>query len=526
MFNRKISSLIAIILILALSLCLFSCSKKPSEKSFKEAQRESVEEFVDNFKKGTERFFELDYNDISVKNDISVSLSDEILTMLRSSIGEDMSWLNDLKITSLQNHKDGNLSASFGLNYNTNSLIALEAILSATDNSAYIALPALTSKLLKLDLTGENETAAIFNFATSAKVKDFLPDADTLGNVVLRYYDILMNAFTNISFTEGSLTVGDLSTECIVYTATLTRAEVMALVLNILETVKADEDINAYVKKIADFAESSSTDGTTADEVYAEYVSALDEAIEEIKTSDIENTELEAFKWTSYVTKKNDILATSFDFLDDEESYTFFTGRVQDGENIATQVYLAENGTRILELEGKLTEKKDKQTGTYEISSEGKSMLFIDIADLDMKKLEEGLISGSFTICPSKGLIDKITEEMDSDSAAVSIAGLTIASLSFKLDVDQKNANSASMTFAILNSGKPYISISASSTVAKGGEITVPSENNLVTDAEAWASSLDLNAFLENLENSGLPSFVIDLVSQYIMMLMYGASPF
>ena len=133
MFNRKISSLIAIILILALSLCLFSCSKKPSEKNFKEAQRESVEEFVNDFKKGTERFFELDYADMSIKNEISISLSDEILTILRSSVGEDMTWLNDLNITQLQNYKGNNMSATIGLNYKTNPLFTLEAILNSTD---------------------------------------------------------------------------------------------------------------------------------------------------------------------------------------------------------------------------------------------------------------------------------------------------------------------------------------------------------------------------------------------------------
>ena len=147
--------------------------------------------------------------------------------------------------------------------------------------------------------------------------------------------------------------------------------------------------------------------------------------------------------------------------------------------------------------------------------------------NIDIKKLEDdGLVSGSFTICPSKGLIDMITEDMDSEESTNLLPGLAIASFSIKLDVDQKSAEKAEITISVLNSGAPYVSATVSSEVSKGQSTTLPSENNVVVSAEEWLIGMDFDAFLEKLEASGLPSFVIELAEQYIMMLQYGYSPY
>ena len=515
MNNRKILSVISILLMLSLSLCFFSCASKPSEKTFKEVQRASVEELVKEINKGYDKLDKVDYTNTSMKTDISISLSNEVLTMLRSSSGEDMTWLNDLNISMLTNYKGKLASVNLGLNYKTNSLLALEAIMNLTSNDAYLAIPVLTSKVLKLDL-GDADIAAVYD-PTNNAVLELMPDKEVLGRIILKYYDIVMAAFTNISFTEGTLTVDDVTEECIVYTASLSRGQVMTLALNILETVKADQDIHDYVKRVDAYAAENEL---SEESIYDEFVKALDENIAEAKAEDPElfNDTTEAVKWTSYMTKDNEILANAFELIGEEESYSLFIGKAQNGENIALNAYLKTNGETTYELEGKLTEVKGKQSGTYEISVEGESMLFVDVADLDTKKLEDGLISGSFTLCPSKGLIDMITENAGGDAVSAGVLpGLAIASFSLKIDVDQKSDRDATFDISLLNSGSPYVSLTVSTEVSEGKEIKLPAENNVSVSTEEWAAEMDLNAFIENLENSGLPSFVVELISQYIM---------
>ena len=117
-------------------------------------------------------------------------------------------------------------------------------------------------------------------------------------------------------------------------------------------------------------------------------------------------------------------------------------------------------------------------------------------------------------------------EDMDSEESTNLLPGLAIASFSIKLDVDQKSAEKAEITISVLNSGAPYVSAKVSSEISKGQSTTLPSENNVVVSAEEWLVGMDFDAFLEKLEASGLPSFVIELAEQYIMILQYGYSPY
>ena len=505
--KRMWKMMIAMLLILSLSVGLIACAPKPSEKTFKNAQKDAFEEFVDQFLEG---YALTDSGDVASTTKMNVKLSEELLTMLRSLTGEQMNWINDLVIQLDQNAKDGKMEEMLFLGYKDKELLSVKLLSDLANGKVFIGVPILSKKYLspKQNVLAGGATAAS-SALMSGKLFQYLPAEKDMEKLLNRYYDLVMNAVTGVTFESGKLSAGGVEQECTVYKLELTVDQLQAIAKEFLEALKKDEDLKKVVYDLANgmLKENIIPPGETADGVYNEFVAAIDDALEDLAAAEKDNTV--ALKWTTYMTKKSETIGTKLELLDEESAGTIFVGKAQNGENIGVEVYVESEGKKALEIKGELTEKKQVQNGTYELKVDGKSMLFVDVKDLSAKQLEEGYIDGTFKICPSKGLIDEIGIEGFGP-------GLMFASMAIEVDVAQtKEQTTLAMT--LLNNGAAYVGINLEIQEKKATDVTLPSDNEVTDNTKNWVQQHTNSTELKNqLKNSGLPASITEQLDFFV----------
>ena len=505
--NRIWKMMIAMLLILSLSVGLIACAPKPSEKTFKNAQKDAFEEMVDQFLEGYEM---TGTGDVATTTKMNVKLSEDLLTILRSLTGEQMNWINDLVIQLDQNAKDDKMEEMLFLGYKDKELLSVKLLSDLANGKVFIGVPILSKKYLspKQNVLAGGTTAAS-SALMSGKLFQYLPAEKDMEKLLNRYYDLVMNAMTGVTFESGKLSAGGVEQECTVYHLELTVDQLQAIAKEFLETLKKDEDLKKAVCDLANgmLKENIVPPGQTADDIYNEFVAAIDDALEELAAAEKDDTV--ALKWTTYMTKKSEIIGTKLELLDEESAGTIFVGKAQNGENIGIEIYAESEGKKDFEIKGELTETKQVQNGTYELKMEGKSMLFVDVKDLSVKQLEEGYIDGTFKICPSKGLIDEIGLEGFGP-------GLAFASMAIEVDVNQ-NKDQTTLALTLVNKDAAYVSINLEIQERKAADITLPSSNEVTDSVKNWVQQHTNSTALKNqLKNSGLPTSITEKMDFFV----------
>jgi len=519
MMKRIWKSTIAILLVLCLSVGLAACSSKPSEKTFKKAQKDAFEDAVAQILEG---YALTNSGDMATTVNMSVKLSEDLLTTLRSMTGENMDWLNDVTIQLNQNAKDDKTAQELQLAYKGKALLAIKMLSDVAKGDMFVAIPALTKKYLKN--TANNQTNGTGGAVSapavliSGDITKYLPSEKVLEKVLYRYYDIIMNGLTGVKFESGKLSAGGVEQDCTVYTLELTPNKVVAVGKQVLESLKTDKDIKDAIYTFANgiIKDGLLGSGVTADDAYTEFTDAIDEALAELKVGEGVDGDAVICKWITYMTKKNEVIGTKLELADKKVFGTIFAGKAQNGEKIGVEVYAEVEGDKIFEIKGDLTEQKQVQNGTYELKVEGESMLFVDVKDLSVKQLEEGKLDGTFKICPSKGLLGKL----NMNGAAV----VSLASMAIEVDVAQENEQKVTMTLTLLNNGASVLSITLDYQMKDATAVTLPGDSDVTKEIETWVDSMDADALKTQLKNSGLPTSITNMMSQFVDGFLQGLS--
>lgn len=506
MFSTRIfKTVIAMLLLLTLTCGLLACGAAPSEKSFDKAYDKAVDELLESIDQYYDNTNKYDMQDMKIDAEIGVDLSDDLLNLLRSYTAQDLSFVNDAKINFTENLKGDTVSMALGLAYGKNDIISANIIMDMVGKNAFVDIPVLSDLALKAPI----EAAEIDSFGAVNNID--LPDQKALEGLIGKIYAIVMNGLGEPTFSKVELTVNGVAESCVAYENELSQKEVVAVALDLLEMLETDEDFKTVIMDAVATANESFVpeDAASSPEVgYQDAVEAIREAIEDIKSRPAEDfTDEKALVLTSYVSDKLDIIGIKLDFYDMGEATTFYMATAKNKDNVGREIYLTDGTDKAFEITGALTDDGKTLAGTYELKVEGESMAFLDLENVNVKKLEDGYFLGSLSLSPSKGLIDMITEEADLDFSA---AGLTVASLSLRFDVEKNDGKEVEATVSLMSGSAPYASITFDGKISGGEAVTLPSDST--TDAEGWAAGLKFDKLLENVKNSGLPAFIVELV--------------
>lgn len=517
MLKRILKLSACALLIISMMIGVIACSPAPSEDNFKDAQKESVNNFVSHLDTVTDS--PIDFKDMSTNLSLSVELSDELVSMLSSSAQVDMSFINGLEIALSQSTKNDLTSIGLNLKNQGSNIISATGIADINAKTVYLTVPELSSQSLKLDLSEmmgnvgmDMGTAVDGTTAVSTAINTLLaslPDAELIQKIVNKYFGLIIDSLDDVEYDKkGELSIGDIDEKCIVYTATMSRKDIYDLTISILESAKADTDLKDFAIGLADFYISQGVEGTV-DEAYGEITTAIDEAIAEIKHAkeNEEEPNAKALVWKSYMTKDNEVLATSIKFIseedEDDENVSVFWGKLEKKNDVAIEAWAKVGGEKVFEISGELEKDGKLISGTYDISAQGSKLLFVDVKKLDTEKLDAGLLDGAIIISPAKGIADLLPE----------MGGILLSSISLRFDVKQ-TSSSTDLKISLLNNNAPYIAVNLKASMGAGVETCTPS--NATADLEAWVENLDLVGFSQKLTQSGIPADIINAITSAI----------
>ncbi len=514
---KLIKTLAATLLALTLALGLIACEAAPSKKSFEKA----YEKRIDAVTKGIDNYYALadqyDYQNINVDANIGLSLSDDLLSLLRSYTSYDLDWTKDLTINLSENFNGDKMAVALGLDYSKTDLIALELIMDIAGEKAFVGVPLLSDIFMTTDLSSEADLGSL-EAMKDFSMEEVLPSQKQLTSLIKKIYSTFMENIGEVTFEEETLAANGVEQACVAYEVTLTQKDVAEITINILEMLKTDEDFKTVVYDLSEsspyltYSMDGEEAGYTPDEAYNEAISSIDELLTDLKTNE-ELSDETALVWTSYITSKLDVIGAKFELIDEyDDSMTLYMASAQNKNDVGVEAYCRENGVTHIGLEGDLVNDGKTLSGTYELTIEDESIAFLDLENIDVKNLNKGLFTGSVSIAPSKGLIDSITDDSEVD---LSFVGLTLANLSLKIDVAKNDGKETEMSISLMNGSEAYLSITMDGVISDSKPITIPEKTT--EDADEWVTSLDLDKLVEKAKESGLPEYVVELIGMLKM---------
>ncbi len=537
MKKRIFKSIMSIIMVLAMVAMLFACNNpedinngdKPLTKdSLKSALTDVISSYFDVLE-GSQSGA-IDINDAKFNSNIGVNLSTELLNIIEGSLPEnvdiDLSFINNIGINFTGNFKNGDMSAELGLKYGNNSIVGMNYIypglLEGNFSDMYVSLPGLSDLDYKITMSSVDAGSANSVLGVLSEMLSQMGSMDAapiMNNVEVLLVDCVETIFDglDIELKDGSITAGGVEQACTVYTIAPTMEEIGEVLVDVLNVLKSSNDLKALVETVADVA------GAPSETLYAQLTSGMDELIEEIEGTDpSEYPEGAPVKLEVYMTKPQNIIGAKLQVTTTYSDYDFETDDFVEVEEVTT-IKLAEtkNGaktgivfsgalddTTMFNFEGSLEEANGKLNGELKAEVEGKELAYVTVEDLDAAKLAQNLIDGAFIVELGQDLVDS----MNGGAAAL------IATMSFKLDIEQKSATDASFEIAVLNNNKNFASVSFSIAFTDGDAITLPATGEYTTNVETWMKSFNIEGLYNKVQNSGLPQDVLDLID----MLMSG----
>ena len=521
--TKFLKSLTAMLLVLTMVCGLFSCNSAPSQETFEKAYESEIDVAVDEIGKLYDRVDDYDFQNMSVDAKLSVDFSEDLLYFLRSSTSYDWEWLNDAKLTLSENSKNDMVSVELGLEHGKTDLIDAEMIMNLTSGDIFMAIPVLNDLILKQEGVLTKSSDVPLDTLMGIDFKKILPDEDLLEKVIKKIYSAMMDCVDEVSFKDKTLKVNGVQESCIEYEVELTQKNLMEILVNVLDLLAEDEDFETLIVDFVDnynqMAEDAEMDdlGTTSTKVYkdiTQYINSMVDKIEATLEADDGTEDEVVLIWSSYISGKLDIIGTEIEVVIGDETSTFFMAGATDDNDVGVEVYFENGDDKLFEIVGELVDNGKKLSGSYELSVRGESMLFVDLEDVSVKKLEDGYFVGSMIVSPSKGLNDIIVNNSNID---FDVAGIAISNLALKLDVEKNDAKNAKMSLSVINGNEPYATVNFEASIGGGKKLRDPKK--ATDNIDEWAENIDTKELSKRVEKCDLPGYVkewIELIDSSI----------
>lgn len=523
--KRIIRSIVAVISLLAMLLSLVACNAKPID-NFKRIQQKSIDRIVSSIDDYYEKIESNSPQNATVNTKVNVQFGSSILSAIQLMADMDFDWINNIDFNISNTVNNGNVASYIELALNDKSLISADIAYDTAKSIFYFAIPILSEKYLAIDLedTAGADIGALTDIVNTTDYSDILnllPEKAQMKELILKYFGIVIDNITDVTEAEGFVSASNVTQECTVYKVVLTQRQVADIITDLLNAVSEDETVKSliykyvdYVNEIGSMADASDV-ALSADDIYNEFVTETKDAVADINeevTLRGEKADGVLLEWETYVSSKSEIIGCNFLYTDDNGSYQLFMASAKSDKNIGQEIYIISNGGEIFALGGDLTNDSKMLSGTYDLSIEGETIVFIDLADIDVKKFEAGLLDGSISISPSKALLEELTNSLDE---SLSFVKSILSTASLKVDIEQNKKEQAKITFSIASTMEEYLSIAIDTEICDPEAITIPA--NTTDDAEEWSSSFNFNSLITALEESDLPDGIVFLIKILVL---------
>ena len=423
--------------------------------------------------------------------------------------GTDVSWLQSVTFDSDITIKDGVEAIAGGLLLNDTKLCDLNFYMDLANMVEYIQIPELSDGYISAPIEGtvttsegvaENSQEIMSTYMNAlSDLSSALPDSDTLGTLLDRYGNIIIDNIEDGSSVEESVSVDGISEDCTVYEGTVSEKAVTAMAEGILTAAKDDAEIKGLFEQWA-----GASDG---EDQYQQFEDAIADALDSIGSADGEVSEDPVFSSKVWVNADNKIVGREFAVIDGAETTPVFTWKApSDGDTSALLLEITAEDSS-LTLTGSGTTSDGLLNGDYIFAIDGTEAADINVENLETKPEKAGYYNGTLNVTFPVAEADAANTDGESEAASNPLAGFGIV-INLKSDA---STDSSSMGLTVTTSGAPIATLTLSGGYGDGVDIPDLTSLDKTYDGSddaamtEYVANINWDTFLANIKAAGVP---------------------
>ncbi|MBR2860310.1 MAG: zinc ribbon domain-containing protein [Clostridia bacterium] len=446
-----------------------------------------------------------DTTSLATKNTIKINVGDTIVDAIEDSFEDasgtkmEFDWLAKFSVDCNMSVKDGVQKSLATIKLDNKNIVDLDLIFDFVNKEAFLGIPSLSDKYVKTALNGIENTEFVFD----DEFREILPTEEEFNELLNKYFAILIDNIDKVEKSTDKLTVGEIFEKKVtVLEAEIDLETAQNIALEVLQTLKEDEQIEKYFKDIFDYLVDKDLieeEGNT----YDDFLDSIDDAIESVENPE-ETDENQKIIWTNYVNAKHQVIGRRIKICNSEndiqEIYYAFLNK---GKDVAFEL---EAEDVVVFGSGKI--ENGVFSGEFYTEIDGEKTLegtFDEIATKD------SVTSGSITVTLPDEMLENAGIEPEESPVP-----LTNPKLKFKFEFSKKTSK---YEINFLNENEIYLGYSVASELVEDVEINKPADGNVVDEEniQQWASELDIQKIFDNLKAAGVPSELIDALMASMM---------
>lgn len=423
--------------------------------------------------------------------------------------GTDVSWLQSITFDSDITIKDGVEAIVGGLLLNDTKLCDLNFYMDLANMVEYIQIPELSDGYISAPIEGtvttsegvaENSQEIMSTYMNAlSDLSSALPDSDTLGTLLDRYGNIIIDNIEEGSSVEESVSVDGISEDCTAYEGTVSEKAVTAMAEGILTAAKDDAEIKGLFEQWA-----GASDG---EDQYQQFEDAVADALDSIGSADGEVSEDPVFSSKVWVNADNKIVGREFAVIDGAETTPVFTWKApSDGDTSALLLEITAEDSS-LTLTGSGTTSDGLLNGDYIFAIDGTEAADINVENLETKPEKAGYYNGTLNVTFPVAEADAANTDGESEAASNPLAGFGIV-INLKSDA---STDSSSMGLTVTTSGAPIATLTISGGYGDGVDIPDLTSLDKTYDGSddaamtEYVANINWDTFLANIKAAGVP---------------------
>ena len=451
-------------------------------------------------------------SDGSASAELNFSLSDSFAEMLGDSAYTDLSWLSDITVKTASSSENGVTATDVDILLGESKITSFTQTIDTESGKTYLSVPDLSSQVIAVD------GAAVDNEYSVSDIIEFvseLPEAERLNALLAKYVEIVLRNIEGTQMADGTIAAGGIEQQCTELRLEFDKALLQKIFTAVIEEMKNDGELKDIIISLEDSGnELFGTDDVSGEEVYDNFLSALDALLDNVNSIDGSELGDKVFTLTDYVDSHNKIIGRKIETA--EDGRTYFIGKAT--ANGKTGIELDLDGE--ITVKGTGNEKGSLINGDYVLFVQGSEILNFRLEDFDTDSLKNGMINGDITLELGR-VVDGMFYYGSEDNALA-----MLRQFAYKISARTDN-DSYSLSLSALSGDEEAIALSVSGGTKKGsGKAVIPDadiecEHGDGNAIDAWIDGMDFDSLEKKLEDAGVPSQFAPYLRYYLTDAMY-----
>lgn len=423
--------------------------------------------------------------------------------------GTDVSWLQSITFDSDITIKDGVEAIVGGLLLNDTKLCDLNLYMDLANMAEYIQIPQLSEGYITAPIqstvtttngVAENSQEIMSTYMNAlSDLSSALPDSETLGTLLDRYGNIIIDHIEEGSSVEESVSVDGISEDCTAYEGTVSEKAVTAMAEGILTAAKDDAEIKGLFEQWAG--------ASNGEDQYQQFEDAVADMLDSVGSADGEVSEDPVFSSKVWVNADNKIVGREFAVIDGAETTPVFTWKApSDGDTSALLLEITAEDSS-LTLTGSGTTSDGLLNGDYIFAIDGTEAADINVENLETKPEKAGYYNGTLNVTFPVAEADAANTDGESEAASNPLAGFGLV-INLKSDA---STDSSSIGLTVTTSGAPIATLTISGGYGDGVDIPDLTSLDKTYDGSddaamtEYVANINWDTFLANIKAAGVP---------------------